>query len=258
LHFSDALPSSAFFWTPAHGLVEFSSSVAVKKSKWGKGKLAANRCIYWQSLRVFRGTRGDVMAGREMNRTIYPYPLADRASRAFRRSEKGAELVEFAFVLAALMMLTLGFVSFSRAYNVYQTITRAAREGAREAVLPTSVYDGNKYIDNNATFTSPDSPIFLNYIKPSLTAANLNPNACASSSQVGCVANYKEQVGWLNPGGSDQQCGITIGFTYPYRLNIPFTSVSLMTLQLHTDVRMRLENANYQQTGNGTYQVVCP
>lgn len=182
-----------------------------------------------------------------------------RAKTTRRRGQRGAEILEFALVLTGLMMLTLGFISFARAYNVYQTITRAAREGAREAVLPTSVYDGNTYMDNKGTYSSPDSPAFLNYIKPALEAANLNPNACAGSSPTSCIADYNEKVAWLNPSDSDPQCGITISFVYPYRLNVPFTTLGLTTLQLHTQVQMRLENANYQQTGvGGSYTLTCP
>ena len=51
------------------------------------------------------------------------------------KDDCGAELVEAGFVLPILLMLLLGIFSFGRAYNVYQTITRAAREGARMAVL---------------------------------------------------------------------------------------------------------------------------
>jgi Flp pilus assembly protein TadG len=51
--------------------------------------------------------------------------------------ESGAELVEAAFVIPILLMLLLGIVWIGRAYNVYETITRAAREGDRYAVLPS-------------------------------------------------------------------------------------------------------------------------
>lgn len=173
--------------------------------------------------------------------------------------ERGAEILEFSLILAGLMMLTIGIISFSRAYNVYQTITRAVREGAREAVLPTSVYDGNTYIGNNGTYTTPTSPIFNDFIKPALQAANLNPNACTGSSQTNCIASYNEQVAWLNPGDTDKQCGISISLVYPYQLSIPFTTVSLTTLQLHAAIQMRLENANYQQTSTtGVYTLSCP
>ncbi len=187
------------------------------------------------------------------------HPKTQGSPQKHGEKERGAEILEFALILTGLMVLTLGLISFSRAYNVYQTITRAAREGARVAVLPSSVYDGNTYIGNNGTYTSPDSPIFLNYIKPALEAANLNPNACSSSSQTNCIADYNEQVKWLNPSDTDKQCGIVISFVYPYQLDVPFTTLGLTTLQLHTEVQMRLENANYQQTGStGVYTLTCP
>ncbi len=55
--------------------------------------------------------------------------------RNLRRSgERGAELVEMAFVLPLLLTLLIGVFWAARAYNIYETITRAAREGARVAV----------------------------------------------------------------------------------------------------------------------------
>ena len=45
----------------------------------------------------------------------------------FRDGQTGAELVEMAFVLPILLMLLLGIFYFARAYNIYETMTRAAR-----------------------------------------------------------------------------------------------------------------------------------
>ena len=53
-----------------------------------------------------------------------------------RHSEKGAELIEMAFVLLLFLVLMIGVFEFGRAYNIYQNITNAAREGARFAVAP--------------------------------------------------------------------------------------------------------------------------
>jgi Flp pilus assembly protein TadG len=43
--------------------------------------------------------------------------------------------VEFALVAPILLVLLLGIVDFARAWNTYQVITDAAREGARTAVI---------------------------------------------------------------------------------------------------------------------------
>lgn len=146
-------------------------------------------------------------------------------------AEAGQELVEFAVVVAALMMLMLGLVVFARAYNVWQTMTRAAREGARMAVLPTCATCGNSFIDNGGGTQS--DPIFTSYIAPALQASNLNPNL---------VSNYKESWQFLDPGDADQQCGAVISFQYPYTLAIPWTSLNLTTINLSTQVQMRIEN----------------
>ena len=43
--------------------------------------------------------------------------------------------MEFAIVLPALLMLLLGIVDMARAWNVYEVMTDAGREGARRAVV---------------------------------------------------------------------------------------------------------------------------
>lgn len=52
------------------------------------------------------------------------------------RSERGAELIEFALVLPLLLMILLGIVDFGFLFQRMQVMTNAAREGARMAVLP--------------------------------------------------------------------------------------------------------------------------
>jgi|AP12_2_1047962.scaffolds.fasta_scaffold00663_4 Flp pilus assembly protein TadG len=52
--------------------------------------------------------------------------------------EAGQALVEVAIALPILLALLVGIFEFARAYNVQQVITNAAREGAREGVLPPS------------------------------------------------------------------------------------------------------------------------
>lgn len=52
------------------------------------------------------------------------------------RSERGAELIEFALVFPLLLMVVLGIVDFGFLFHRMEVITNAAREGARIAVLP--------------------------------------------------------------------------------------------------------------------------
>ena len=61
-----------------------------------------------------------------------------RAGRRRSLGDAGQALVEIAIALPILLGLLVGIFEFARAYNVQQVITNAAREGAREGVLPTS------------------------------------------------------------------------------------------------------------------------
>jgi Flp pilus assembly protein TadG len=51
------------------------------------------------------------------------------------RDDRGAAAVEFALVMPILLLLLFGIIEFARAWNVRQTLTDAAREGARIAVV---------------------------------------------------------------------------------------------------------------------------
>ena len=52
------------------------------------------------------------------------------------RTQKGAELIEFALVMPLLLLLVLGIVDFGFLFQRFEVVTNAAREGARLAVLP--------------------------------------------------------------------------------------------------------------------------
>ncbi len=52
------------------------------------------------------------------------------------RCETGAALIETAFVLPIMLLVCVGILEFGRAYQTWQVVTNASREGARVAVLP--------------------------------------------------------------------------------------------------------------------------
>jgi Flp pilus assembly protein TadG len=54
-----------------------------------------------------------------------------REKRFRRDSEKGATLVEFAFVFPLLMLLLFGIIEFGRLITTFVTVSTASREGAR-------------------------------------------------------------------------------------------------------------------------------
>ena len=56
--------------------------------------------------------------------------------RRWARSERGQALLETAITLPLLLFVAVGIIEFGRAYQTWQVLTNAAREGARVAVLP--------------------------------------------------------------------------------------------------------------------------
>ena len=53
-----------------------------------------------------------------------------------RNSERGVALLEVSLTLPILLLVAVGIFEFGRAYQTWQILTNAAREGARVAVLP--------------------------------------------------------------------------------------------------------------------------
>ena len=54
----------------------------------------------------------------------------------FARDRRGAALIEMALTLPLMLLVSAGIFEFGRAYQTWQVLTNAAREGARIAVLP--------------------------------------------------------------------------------------------------------------------------
>jgi Flp pilus assembly protein TadG len=52
------------------------------------------------------------------------------------KSERGAELIEFALIFPLLLLVIVGIIDFGFLFQRYEVLTNAAREGARMAVLP--------------------------------------------------------------------------------------------------------------------------
>jgi len=62
-----------------------------------------------------------------------------RSIHSMAREDSGQALVEFALVVPIFLFLLLGIVEFARAWNIYEVLTDAAREGARNAVVDNSL-----------------------------------------------------------------------------------------------------------------------
>ncbi len=61
-----------------------------------------------------------------------------RLVRRIRKNESGASLVEFGIIAMLLFSLIFGIIEFGWIFNGYVTLTSAAQEGARKAIVMNS------------------------------------------------------------------------------------------------------------------------
>jgi hypothetical protein len=137
------------------------------------------------------------------------------------RCDKGAELIEFALVLPLLLLVLFGILDFGIMFQRFETVTNAAREGARIAVLP-----GYAQADVEARVTQ------------YLTAAGLTatPTFAYTAPQA------------VNVGGACVTLtGITIGYPHQFivvgRIVTLFGGAQFTSRTLTATARMRFEGA---------------
>jgi Flp pilus assembly protein TadG len=67
--------------------------------------------------------------------TLFCRRVTDMRTR-WTRNERGAALLEAAVTIPLILFISVAIFEFGRAYQTWQVLTNAAREGARVAVLP--------------------------------------------------------------------------------------------------------------------------
>lgn len=100
---------------------------------------------------------------------------------SLKKDSKGQSLVEFALVLPILMMLILGMVEFGWILNGKITITSAAREGARAAVIFKSAAEAatavESAVNRSVESSSLTSVTTVTSFNTTTTTAIVNVNA---------------------------------------------------------------------------------
>jgi len=131
--------------------------------------------------------------------------------------------MEMAFILPLLLMLLIGMFWTARAYNIYETITRAAREGARTAVAPTCATCGNAFPTQasvQATVTNAMAASGMDTSGPGISVTVLQ------HQQLNLDANNPNAL-WT-----------VVTVTYPFQFVLPFSSVSAATVNMTTKAQM--------------------
>ena len=135
--------------------------------------------------------------------------------------EKGAELIEFALVFPLLLLVVVGIMDFGLLFQRYETVTNAAREGARIAVLP-------------------------GYAQADVKARVAQYLAASGLTATPVVAYTAPQA--LNVGGACVTLtGVTVGYPHQYLFIGPiirlFGGSGFATTTLTATTRMRFEGA---------------
>jgi Flp pilus assembly protein TadG len=151
--------------------------------------------------------------------------------------ERGGTIVEAAFTLLVLFVLLMGAIGFGIVFHSYQSLTDAAREGARYAVIAPGV-----------AVSSPSSARIAGKVCGYLVAGTAAPSSCPTPTGTAlsqCVIN-----GGAVPSVEDvyvSQCNVA----QPNAITVTYTEVDirkniklpiLPAISLHTTAAMRNES----------------
>jgi Flp pilus assembly protein TadG len=179
-------------------------------------------------------------------------------------STDGAEIAEAALVLPLVFMLLLGIIWFGRAFNIYSTITQAAQQGAITAARATCATCGNSTALAGTVTSCPETGsagsvayaiatvMCASSLDPTQIPANSNPPSpvscvnpptpatCTTVSNITVCSNalLNSPVSATQPA----QCGIVVGFQYPFTFDLPFTSLNMQKITLSAQAQSRMEN----------------
>lgn len=134
-----------------------------------------------------------------------------QALRKIARREEGSELVEFAVTAGIFLTLMLGIVEISRAMYLYHSVSNAAQEGARYAIVHGGDWTSSCSTSAPPNFTltfgcSASSTDIQNYVQslPGMSTANTTATATWPSS---CRTHG---------------CPVNVAVTYNFRFALPF------------------------------------
>jgi hypothetical protein len=148
-------------------------------------------------------------------------------ARLLAGEARGQQLVEAALILPVFLMLLIGTVWMGRAFNIYETVCRAAREGAEVALAPSCATCG-------AAAASDGQVIIV--VDNILSSASIDTTNPGLSIQIN-----RGQV--LNPTAPTyyRASGVAVSVSYPMQLTVPFTALNATTVNISTTVRMLQE-----------------
>jgi len=152
------------------------------------------------------------------------------------RNEDGSALVEMAVSTILIMTMFVGIFQLTLACYTYNTITEAARESARWAMVRGSMCSTYTPNQTNCAASSTD---IQNYAK---TIAAIDWSACTTTTpcvtaswMLASTATGKQQTTttWASCSTPCKDPGnmVVVNISYPYTFNIPFVNKFPITLK---------------------------
>jgi Flp pilus assembly protein TadG len=135
--------------------------------------------------------------------------MASIRRRSIISSGSGQALLEVAITLPLLLLVAVGIFEFGRAYQTWQVLTNAAREGARVAILPNATTDDVQsrvvaYLQGGQLDNYQNATVSVNQNTPVSIGAST-----AATSVV--TVNYPFSFFVLNPVANLISSGSTLG-----------------------------------------------
>jgi Flp pilus assembly protein TadG len=143
-----------------------------------------------------------------------------------------------ALMLPVLLSLLFGTFWAARAYNVYETITRAAREGARVAVAPSCSACGNAV----PSVTNVENAVLNSLTASSIDTTKIQLPASCSGNLSSTICYQRDIALNTSPAPAPKELGVSVSFIYAFQLTVPFLPATLSTINIQTAVQMREEN----------------
>lgn len=132
--------------------------------------------------------------------------------RRLLTGERGTALLETALTLPLLLLVSVGIFEFGRAFQTWQVLTNAAREGARLAVMPNPAAGAVDARVRSYLTSGQLAPLAIAaariVVNPNATV-DIGGGATASASLV--TVNYPFQFMVLQPVASLLVSGSTLG-----------------------------------------------
>ena len=179
-------------------------------------------------------------------RTDIPQFAAQRNNTHLRRLKKqrGAALVEYAFILILFLTLLFGIGAFGHALYVYHFVNNAAKEAARWASVNGSTCNKDNSCNgvgtmNNGPVTGANLTTYVKNIAPSgINPAGITVTSCGVSGGTACAASTPEICTTAIGSGVDALpatpnypgCTVQVQVQYTFTLIFPLIRTAPITL----------------------------